>query len=192
MNVDLWQSVDTYLRANDIDGAASHLETLVRSENSDRFTSLADSAFTNPATSVLEHVNTFLSACAPQFDLRAAYHEMNGFDINYDRWYFDSFGYADLTDDPDDVDWLCDWNSPDWETFTLTGLEQTQDDFRWYMENKVWEKKTHETAKEIAVLLVMVRFLQLVQSALSSGSLAASVPILATVHDFDMFGRFQP
>lgn len=192
MNVDLWQSVDTYLRANDIAGAASHLESLLRSEGSDRFTSLADTTFTNPAASVHKHINAFLTACSSQFELRAAYLEMNGFDINYDRWYFDSFGYADFSDDPDDVDWLCNWNSPDWETFTLTGLEQTQDDFRWYMENKVWERKTHETAKDIAVLLVMVRFLQLVQSALSSGSLAASVPILATAHDFDMFGRFKP
>ena len=174
MNADLWQSVDTYLSANDIDGAASHLESLLRSEISDRFTSLIDSTFTNSAASVNKHINAFLSTCSSQFDLRAAYLEMNGFDINFDRWYFDSFGYAQYSDEPDNLDWLCDWNSPDWETFTLTGLEQTQDDFRWYMENKVWKKKTHETAKEIAVLLVMVRFLQLVQSALTSGSLAAS------------------
>ena len=117
---------------------------------------------------------------------------MNGFDINYDRWYFDSFAYTDYSDDPDDLDWLCDWASPDWNQITLTGLEQTQDDFRWYMENKVYEIKTHDTEKEIATLLVMLRFVQLIQSALNTGTLTSSIPLLATAHDFDMFGRFTP
>lgn len=59
------------------------------------------------------------------------------------------------------------------------------------MENKIYELKTHDAEKEIATLLVMVRFVQLIRSALKAGTLACSVPLLATAHDFEMFGRFQ-
>ena len=58
------------------------------------------------------------------------------------------------------------------------------------MENKIYDHKTHDREEEIATLLVMVRFLQLIQSSLNAGTLIYSVPLLATAHDFDMFGRF--
>ena len=192
MNVDLWQTVDTYLRSNNVDAAATDLESRLRATATDRFASLADSRFTNSQADVLAHINEFIAACQARFDVRAVYLEMNGFDINYDRWYFDSFAYAVYSDDPDDVDWLCDWSSPDWDAFTLDGLEQTQDDFRWYMENKVYELNTHDTVKEIATLLVMIRFVQLIRSTLDAGTLACPIPLLVTAHDFDMFGRFKP
>ena len=192
MNVDLWQTVDTYLRSNNVDGAAADLESRLRATATDRFVSLADSHFTNSPRDVLSHINKFITACQSTFDVRAVYLEMNGFDINYDRWYFDSFAYTEYSDEPDDLDWLCDWTSPDWDQVTLTGLEETQGDFRWYMENKIYEKKTHDEEKEIATLLVMVRFVQLIRSTLDVGPLQCLVPLLATAHDFDMFGRFVP
>lgn len=192
MNVDLWQTVDSYLRSNDVDAAAADLESRLRAAAFDRFASLADSHFTNSPRDVLAHINEFIATCQAQFDVRAVYLEMNGFDINYDRWYFDSFAYTEYSDDPEDLDWLCDWSSPDWDQFTLSGPKQTQNDFRWYMENKIYENKTHDAEKEIATLLVMVRFVQLIRSSLNAGTLTCSVPLLATAHDFDMFGRFQP
>ncbi|MCA9170823.1 MAG: hypothetical protein KDB23_24265 [Planctomycetales bacterium] len=192
MNVNLWQIVDTYLRSNNVDGAAADLESRLRAAATDRFVSLADSHFTNSPLDVLSHINKFVTACQFTFDVRAVYLEMNGFDINYDRWYFDSFAYTEYSDEPDDLDWLCEWNSPDWDQVTLDGLEETQEDFRWYMENKIYEKKTHDKEKEIATLLVMIRFVQLIQSTLDVGSLQCPIPLLATAHDFDMFGRFVP
>ncbi|MBN1910992.1 MAG: hypothetical protein JW818_14700 [Pirellulales bacterium] len=191
MNVELWQTVDTYLRANDVDGAATYLESRLR-DATDRFSSLADMQFTNLPHDVLAHINGFLTACQDEFDVRAVYLEMNGFDINYDRWYFDSFAYTKYSDDPDDLDWLCDWSSPNWVQLTLNGLEQTQEDFRWFMENKIFENKTHDEEKEYATLLVMVRFVQLIRSSLDAGALQCSVPLLATAHDFDVLGRFVP
>ena len=192
MDKDLWKTVSNYLRSNDVDAAATDLESRLRRAVSDRFTTLADLHFTNPPRDVIAHINGFIAKCQSQFDVRAVYLEMNGFDINYDCWYFDSFAYTEYSDDPDDLDWLCDWTSPDCNEFTLTGLEQTQDDFRWYMENNIYEHKTHDVEMEIATLLVMVRFVQLIRSAIDSGILASPVPVLATAHDFHMFGRFKP
>jgi len=147
VNVELWQTVDTYLRSNDVDGVATDLELRLRAIATDRFASLPDSHFTNSPIAVLQHIKSLVTACQTQFDVRAVYLEMNGFDINYDRWHFDSFAYTEYSDEPEDMDWLCDWTSPDWEQFALTGLEQTQEDFRWYMENKIYERKTHDAEK---------------------------------------------
>ncbi len=59
------------------------------------------------------------------------------------------------------------------------------------MENEIYKQGTHEAAQEIATLLVMVRFVQLIKSALATGPLSRSVPVLATAHDFDIVGRFM-
>lgn len=192
MDVELWQRVENYLRSNDIDAAAADLESRLRTSASDRFRSLADLRFTNSPSAVLNHINRFIAHCATKFTVRAVYLEMNGFCVNYDRWYFDSFAYTEYSDAEDDLDWLCDWASPDWETLTLTGLEQTQDDFRWYMEDEIYNLKSHDKEEDIATLLVMIRFVQLVRSAMDSGPLVCAVPLLATAHDFDIFGRFKP
>jgi hypothetical protein len=189
MNIELWQTVDRFFRNNDVASAASYLESLLRADCSDRFVSLAEKHFTNTPQSVLEHVNAFINGCGEEFDVMSVYLEMNGFDINYDRWYFDSFGYSEYAEDPDDLEWLCNWSSPEWPQLTLTGLEDIQGDFRWYMENEVYEKG-YEIVKEVAVLLVMVRFAQLVEAAIRSGDLAKNIPVLATAHDFDIVGRW--
>lgn len=191
MNVELWKTVDSYLRANDVETAATELESRLSDVASDRFLSLVESQFTNRPSEVLAHINQFADACQARFNVKAVYLEMNGFDINYDRWYFDSFAYSEYSDDIDDLDWLCDWSSPDWEQFTLHGLEEAQEDFRWYMENKIYEGKTHDAEREIATLLVMVRFVQLIRSALNAGTMHCPFPVLATAHDFDIIGRFR-
>ncbi len=191
MNVDLWQTVAAYLHSNDIDGAAANLELQLRDAASDRFVSLINSNFTNSPHDVFAYIKEFIAACQTDFDVRAVYLEMNGFDINYDRWYFDLFAYTEYSEDQEDFDWLCDWLSPDWDQLTLTGLEDTQDDFRWYMESKIYEKKTYDVEIDIATLLVMVRFLQLISSALNTGAEFSPIPLLATAHDFDIFGRFN-
>ena len=49
-----------------------------------------------------------LSRAKNRFDVRAVYLEMNRFDINYDRWYFDLFAYTEYSADPEDLDWLSD------------------------------------------------------------------------------------
>jgi hypothetical protein len=192
MDVELWETVDRYLRNNDSHGAAGHLESLILAADSDRFSSVADSRFTNPPQQVLEHINTFITACRSEFDVRAVYLEMNGFDINYDCWYFDLFAYCEYGDDPDDLEWLCDWQSPDWEPLTLTGLEQTQDDFRWYSDIEGGGNESQERSQELAALLVMVRFVELVAATLEASSSVAPVPVLATAHDYEMLGRFEP
>ncbi len=109
MNVELWESIDRNLRSNAVDAAAAELEARLRATQSDRFTALTATRFTNPPEDVRSFIDEFLEECEPELTVRAIYLEMNGFDINYGRWCFDSFAYDTYCDDPDDLDWLSDW-----------------------------------------------------------------------------------
>lgn len=188
----LWNSVAQFFERNDVQVAALHLEAHLRAQKSERFSTLADLRFRNDPNDVLAYVNEFIAECSSFFNVESVYLEMNGFDINFDRWYFDLFAYTEYVSDPDDLDWLCEWSSPDWEPLTLIGMEEIQEEFRWYMENEAWRQKEHKATEEIATLLVMVRFVQLVSEALQSGPLTKPVPVLATAHDFDILARFTP
>jgi hypothetical protein len=117
---------------------------------------------------------------------------MNGFDINPDRWYFDSFGYSNYVPDAQNLEWLCEWQSADWPQVTLDGLEPVQADFRWYHANEIWKDKEFKRAEEIAVLLVMCKYVALINSVLAAGPRSKPIPVLATAHDFDILARFEP
>lgn len=192
MNIRLWKTVNRRFLSSDIDGAISYLEKHLHNEKTDRFKGLIGAQFANKPSSVLSEINKFIQACDQSFDIKAVYLEMNGFDINYDRWYFDFFGYKTRPSEPVSLDWVCDMQTKEWKTVTLKGLESIQDNFRWYHEQAIYQDKKYEKTYEIAVLLVMTRFVALIQSALYHGNLIKPIPILATAHDFDIIGRFEP
>ena len=190
MSTRLWNTVDRRFLASDIDGAIRYLEKHLRNESTERFKGLIGAQFTNKPSVILSGINRFIQSCGQSFTIKAVYLEMNGFDINYNRWYFDFFGYKAYYEQ-DDLDWLSDWESEDWRRGTLKGLESIQADFRWYHEQNIWQDKKYEKTYEIAILLVMTKFVALIQSALRAGPLIKPIPVLATAHDFDIIGRFE-
>ncbi len=193
MDYDLYSIIGKKLQAHDMDGAIALLEERLGAEQCDRFTSLIGTGFSNPSADVLAYINRFISSCESQFPVQSVYLEMNGFFINYDLWFFSPFGYSSYETDPDDLDWLSDWQSDDdFEKMPLTGLETVQADFQWYCTQREKSDKRSEQAYDIATLLVMVRFVALIQTALTSGALVKAIPVLATAHDFDILGRFEP
>jgi len=187
----LWNAVDRRFRKSDISGALRFLEERLAKEKTPRFKGLLGKGFTNQPKSVLSAINKFIDACSKQFNIKAVYVEMNGFDINPDRWYFDSFGYTKYGADPENIEWICEWQSPEWPQVTLKGLESVQADFEWYHAKEMWQDKKLERAYELAVLLVMCKFVSLIQSALAVSARSKSIPVLATAHDFDILGRFE-
>jgi hypothetical protein len=152
---------------------------------------LLDYNFSNAPKRILSAINKFMDACSKQFAIKAVYLEMNGFDINPDRWYFDSFGYAKYGADPQDLEWLCYWQSHNWPQVTLKGLEEVQADFEWYHAKEIWKNKKLDRAYELALLLVMSKFVCLIESALGVGERSRPIPVLATAHEFDIVGRFE-
>ena len=192
MDTKLWRSVAARFSKSDVEGAVTLLEGRLDDASGDRFKGLIGKSFSNSPRAVLSAINKFVRACDETFDVKAVYLEMNGFDINYDRWYFDSFGYRQYGTDPHDLEWLCDWQSALWPQVTLKGLEPVQKDFEWYQTNEAWSDKklgkAYEKAKETAVLLVMTKFVTLIQSALRAGKLvkpaAKYPPAVAIFHAF--------
>lgn len=67
-----------------------------------------------------------------------------------------------------------------------------QTDFDCYHAKEMWNDKKLERAYDLAVLLVMCKFVSLIESALAAGPRSKPVPVLATAHDFDFLGRFEP
>jgi hypothetical protein len=192
MEMRLWNAVDRRLRDSNITGAIKFLEERLAKEKTPRFKGLIARDFTNKPETVLSAINKFIDACSKKFRIRAVYLEMNGFDINPDRWYFDSFGYTKYGADPQNIEWLCEWQSPDWPQVRLNGLEAVQADFEWYHAEQIWQDKKLERAYELALLLVMCKFVSLIERALAAGRRSKRIPVLATAHDFDIVGRFEP
>ena len=93
MNVELWKKIDSLIIQGKLNKAITDLESDLASCKSERFKSLIGSNFTNDPIEIAEKINEFISFCEKKFEVRSIYLEMNGFDINPDRWYFDFFAY---------------------------------------------------------------------------------------------------
>jgi len=93
MNVDRRQKVDAQLRNKDINGAIHDLEQGLIEIDDENFNILVGANFSNQPSAVLSKISEFAAHCDNSFNLGAIYLEMNGFDINHDRWFFDFFGY---------------------------------------------------------------------------------------------------
>jgi hypothetical protein len=148
------------------------------------FNDLITADFTNPPSQIYDAISAFDSECNKRFSVKAIYLEMNGFDINPDRWYFDLFGYESTPLNDDSLDWLSEWQSPDYPTVTLTGLESIQELYANYINNKLYKDQDRAYNEELATLLVMAKFCKLIAESLDNKSLG--VPVYATAHDFDI------
>jgi len=201
MDQKLFDAVRKGLNRGEIGATVKMLEGRLAKEKSHLFKGLIGTSFSNSPASVLKRINGFIKTCEKDFDIEAIYLEMNGFDINTDRWYFDFLGYSDYNRDPKDFEWLCDWDSERQPDVTLNGLKKIQRDFDKHLELvqaddvEFAETKKLDATQEIACLLVMAKFVALIESALKSGALAKPIPVLASAHGFTgaaIAGRFKP
>ncbi|MEH6680344.1 MAG: hypothetical protein V7724_07330 [Sediminicola sp.] len=115
----------------------------------------------------------------------AYYCEMNGFTVNYDRWFIDlySFEYYSLTD----WDWLSDFYDSPSNDLTLTGLEDIQKVFQDVHENDRFEEPNIKKAYEVCELLVILRLQELFKvSYLENEGEWSNIPMFITAHDYDL------
>jgi hypothetical protein len=188
----LWERVDDVLQTKGAAASVKMLETRLKECESRRFDPLLGLSFDNDPAVVAEHVARFYELCSARFQPKALYFEMNGFDINPDRWYFDSFAYEEFEEDPEELDWLSEWSSPAFPQLTLTGMEPAQKVWDWYSNQKGYAEPKVKPAKEVALLLTMVRFAELFEKAHQHPTFPRNVPVLVTAHDFDIMKRFVP
>jgi hypothetical protein len=189
-----WQVVHDSIGAGDLAGAITALEAFLAKQDANKFSCLLSESFSNSPAAVLDKLNRFIEANNERFDVQAIYLEMNGFDINYDEWFFSPFAYDNYPSKTDDTGWLGDWQSPEEIQIRLLGMESSQQAFAWYHEEKIWQsQRDFRPTYEASQLLIVAKFMAFVESVIKSGKLAKPIPVLATAHDhYESLARFEP
>ena len=115
----------------------------------------------------------------------AFYCEMNGFTINYDRWFIDLFSFENYS--LTDWEWLSDFYDSTANDLTITGFEEIQNAFENVHENNRFQEPNIKPAYEICELLVILRLQQLFRETYKDKESAWSkTPMFVTAHDYEM------
>jgi len=190
MGIDLFFStmerLTPQLRAGDLQACeVAAIDTLLALTKSP-FHIAAGLNITNDPNDIAKHFDRFFRTESARSDVQAAYTEMNGFDINPDRWYCDLFAY-DHDGGLDDFDWLSDWQSEYFEDYTIKGLEPLQAVFA----SDAFHDEQYNDAAYISGLVVVAKFQRFMQLAAQQMK-DLSVPLYVTAHDYDYIARITP
>ncbi|MEX6690880.1 hypothetical protein QTN47_25450 [Danxiaibacter flavus] len=189
MNFELSDNIRTLLKDDKLDEAILLAETKLKAQTPTDFNKLLGKNLLHQTDKLVDFFTDFHKKVKSNFDVRAIYGEMNGFTINCDLWFLDLFAY-DKVGGVDDTDWLADWeeeNSTD-KSFPLTGFEDLQVTYQNYMDNEKYKDKEMKAASDVAELLIVLRFQELVrastQVAERKGLPWATIPVFASAHDY--------
>ena len=147
--------------------------------------------FDRETAKVLKKKRGFLkSIFGPNSNVKPAafYCEMNGFTINYDRWFIDLFSFENF--ETDDWDWLSDFYDSTAKDMTIAGFEELQATFQDVHENNRFDEPNIDKAYEVCELLVILRLQELFREAYKDNkSEWAIIPMFITAHDYEMIYR---
>jgi hypothetical protein len=171
------------LRAGDLAGCESRaIETLLALPESP-FHVVAQLDIANSPEDIAVHFDRFIAKEAPRFGINAIYTEMNGYDINTDRWYCDLFAY-ETDGGVEDFDWLADWQSEYFDDYTIRGFETLQAVYA----SDAFHQDHYRDAAYLAGLVVVAKFQRFMQSATFSMK-QLNIPLYATAHEYDYIAR---
>jgi len=115
----------------------------------------------------------------------AYYCEMNGFTINYDRWFIDLFSFENFS--LTDWEWLSDFYDSTVNDLTITGFEDIQKVFEDVHENNRFEEPNIDKAYEVCELLVILRLQELFRETYKmTNEEWTFIPMFATAHDYEL------
>ena len=136
-----------------------------------------------------DYISKFHKIAKSEIDVKAIYSEMNGFTINYNRWFIDLFAFTECGG-LDDLDWLAEFEVSSDDSMPITGFEELQDVYADYMENEKYKNKELKNACEICELLIILRLQELFREVKKEATEEqldwANIPLFATAHDYDM------
>ena len=145
-----------------------------------------DLSITSDPRAAAGHFDRFFDRESNRFQIAAACTEMNGFDINPDRWFCDLFAYS-ADGGHDQYDWLSDWQSQRFEDFEIAGFEPLQEVYA----GEARRDKQNRGARDLSSLIVVVKFQRFIQQAAAHMKMLR-FPLYATGHDFDFIASFDP
>jgi hypothetical protein len=176
---ELMTELTPVLLSGDVAGCEQAVARQLKKLPHSPFHVVLDLSITNPPEEVAAHFDSFFDEEKGRFRIAAAYTEMNGFNINADRWFFDVFAFEQYGGH-DDYDWLSNWQSQNYPDMTITGLESLQEG---YASDAFWSGKFTD-ACDLTDLLVVIKFQDLIRRA-APHMQELEFPLLATAHDFD-------
>jgi hypothetical protein len=141
-----------------------------------------------------EYLISVFRGASSQFPVKAAYFEMNGFDINPEQWYFSGFAYK--TDGTIwKPEWLAEWDFSSDDAVELNGMESVQDAFaeHYVVREGMLKPLVIEIAESIASHLICAHYISLIAKAHERAKLEEEkmrgLHVIATAHDWDSFGE---
>ena len=141
--------------------------------------------FDKKTTEKLNSSNSFIHKLLnKELQKPAAYYcEMNGFTINFDRWFIDLFSFSEIRDT--DWEWLCEFYDSSNQDLTIKGLEEIQKVFKDVHENNRFHEPNIINAYEVCELLVILRLQELFKEAYKNErNKWSEIPMYITAHDY--------
>ena len=178
--------LDPILRNGDVAVCEREAVGVMNSLRESPFHIVSMLSISNDPISAARHFDAFYDKESSRIPIAVVYTEMNGFDINTDRWFCDLFAYTKYGGQ-DDYDWLADWQSEPFPDYTILGLDQLQLVFG----SEAKYKDEFSDARFIADLLVVIKF-QAFMKAVAREMRTLNVPLFVTAHDYDFIAEIQP
>jgi hypothetical protein len=184
----LQRDIPRMLDAGNLEDAEASLIEWLRELPQSPFHVATEVAITTPPEAVATFFNDFMRNAAKQAPLKALYAEMNGFTVNYDRWFFDAFAF-ETDEGREGYEWLANFSASSDTSLVITGMERLQAIYEPPACGRFSQQ--HPDAAAITEVLVIVRFQRLLQQALPH--LSRKVPLLASAHDYsDYIAEIKP
>ncbi len=174
------------LQRGDLETCHLEVAKAIRALPATPFHIVLDLSITNAPADAAEHFDRFFRTESARIPIAAAYTEMNGFDINPDRWYCDLFAYI-ADSGHEDYGWLSDWQSKPFDDYTINGLEPLQDVYA----SQASQEKANRDASYMSSLMVVVKFQQFMLRA-GAQMKQLHFPLYITAHDFDFIATARP
>lgn len=148
-----------HLDDGDLPGAIAFISEKMRELPQGPFDVALELEITSAPEKVAAWFRSCLAAAGEVEPVRAAYVELNGFDINTDVWYFDFLAFREDPGFDDGVGYSDGWHWASEESFSLEGLEPLQ---RVFADNR---ELIRTNAGVYAALLVLLKYFALVDAA---------------------------
>ena len=202
MNFELADKLSELLESKRLDEAIAMAEQELKNIPTSEFHKILDKNLLHLTSDLAKHINEFdkstkevlkkkqgfiknLFGSGKEVKPAAYYCEMNGFTINYDRWFIDLFSFENYS--LTDWEWLSDFYDSTSNDLTITGFEDIQKVFEDVHENSRFEEPNIDKAYEVCELLVILRLQELFRETykLNQGDWD-KIPMFVTAHDYEM------
>lgn len=186
----LYEEIRTFVKSGKLNEGIEFAEQRMKELGRSDFHSILGKDFFHLTRSLYKFLESNFADGDKLRQTKAFYTELNGFSINYDKWFLFVQAHDTREDYHDDTsDWLCDgfWGSHNPEYFVLKGLRRIRKAFGKY--DKLQERsESLKKSATIAEYLVVMRLQQLFDVVISKGKQAsrpwATIPWGVTAHDY--------